>query len=354
MKILAFLRLINFLLLFIFDPRTIFIRATNSETWQLENTHRIVNFETVSKSADNFRVSIVSPTNLSPIRNFDSADQSFNIDETPIYIRIEAPSVPRFIDFIRLEISGDLPQAPTEFSVSVLDEDGIITIPWDLSPYIQTNTAYSVKITVTLVDELGNVSLDSQQAIVRVLDGSPLLRNTSSGTEFASFTHKVYAIVSFLIGVIFVLVIIWFKENDILYSISTWISSMPHRTNITSDSISFSDNQTAVDAIPKDKSLAELWVNKGRTITVSKIKVTETEFTLGRDSDIADFVVNEESVSRVHCTIYSRGNKFEIIDLSSDNGTYINGEKIPAEVRTNLQVGDQIDLGSEVQFKFMY
>jgi pSer/pThr/pTyr-binding forkhead associated (FHA) protein len=50
--------------------------------------------------------------------------------------------------------------------------------------------------------------------------------------------------------------------------------------------------------------------------------------------------------SRAHCRIDRRGDAYQVSDLNSSNGTYVNGQKLKAPHR--LQAGDMIKLGASV------
>jgi pSer/pThr/pTyr-binding forkhead associated (FHA) protein len=50
--------------------------------------------------------------------------------------------------------------------------------------------------------------------------------------------------------------------------------------------------------------------------------------------------------SRAHCRIDRRGNAYQVSDLNSSNGTFVNGKKLRAPHR--LQAGDMIKLGASV------
>jgi pSer/pThr/pTyr-binding forkhead associated (FHA) protein len=63
--------------------------------------------------------------------------------------------------------------------------------------------------------------------------------------------------------------------------------------------------------------------------------------TFGRASG-ADFVVQAALVSRVHCRIEAAADSLHVIDLSSTNGTYVNGERID---RARLTDGDRLRIG---------
>ncbi|GHT39382.1 hypothetical protein FACS189437_02580 [Bacteroidia bacterium] len=66
--------------------------------------------------------------------------------------------------------------------------------------------------------------------------------------------------------------------------------------------------------------------------------------TIGRHAN-NDFVINDIKVSRNHVQIVQDDNKnFTLVDLSSTNGTFVNGQKIIGEVRLNpsdiVKIGD--------------
>jgi pSer/pThr/pTyr-binding forkhead associated (FHA) protein len=63
--------------------------------------------------------------------------------------------------------------------------------------------------------------------------------------------------------------------------------------------------------------------------------------TVGRAAQ-ADFVVDAPLVSRLHCRIESSGDDLEVVDLSSTNGTYVNGRRVK---RARLKNGDRLRLG---------
>src|SRR5437660_2733773 len=70
-----------------------------------------------------------------------------------------------------------------------------------------------------------------------------------------------------------------------------------------------------------------------------ELKVDKT--TIGRVEDNT-FQIAEPSVSSHHCEILLRGNDVVVRDLSSTNGTFINGEKVSESV---LKAGQVLRLG---------
>jgi pSer/pThr/pTyr-binding forkhead associated (FHA) protein len=64
--------------------------------------------------------------------------------------------------------------------------------------------------------------------------------------------------------------------------------------------------------------------------------------TIGRASR-ADFIVDAALVSRVHCRLSAGPGEIEAFDLSSTNGTYVNGERV---TRGLLRDGDRLRIGA--------
>jgi pSer/pThr/pTyr-binding forkhead associated (FHA) protein len=68
----------------------------------------------------------------------------------------------------------------------------------------------------------------------------------------------------------------------------------------------------------------------------------EAQITFGRGSE-ADIQVSDDKVSRVHCGIRFWDDAYYLKDLTSRNGTYLNGEEI-SDV-TRIKPGDVIRIG---------
>jgi len=75
--------------------------------------------------------------------------------------------------------------------------------------------------------------------------------------------------------------------------------------------------------------------------------ISEDETILGRDED-ADITIEDNRVSRHHCSIKLENGAFVLSDLGSSNGTFVNGQK--TDIKT-LENGDRIQVGSAV-FEF--
>ena len=64
--------------------------------------------------------------------------------------------------------------------------------------------------------------------------------------------------------------------------------------------------------------------------------------TIGR-APRADFIVDAALVSRVHCRLAAGAGEIEAVDLSSTNGTYVNGRRV---ARGTLRDGDRLRVGA--------
>jgi pSer/pThr/pTyr-binding forkhead associated (FHA) protein len=73
-----------------------------------------------------------------------------------------------------------------------------------------------------------------------------------------------------------------------------------------------------------------------------QIALSDQPLTIGR-SPKADIVLDDEKASRLHCGIRFQDGQYYVKDLSSKNGTFLNGEKIEF---MHIQNGDRIRVGS--------
>jgi hypothetical protein len=73
----------------------------------------------------------------------------------------------------------------------------------------------------------------------------------------------------------------------------------------------------------------------------------EVPVTLGA-ADGNDLIFSEQEVSRNHAVFERRGSTIELVDLNSENGTFVNGDRIS---RRRLSKGDRVSLGGAVEFE---
>jgi pSer/pThr/pTyr-binding forkhead associated (FHA) protein len=63
--------------------------------------------------------------------------------------------------------------------------------------------------------------------------------------------------------------------------------------------------------------------------------------TVGR-APRADFIVDANLVSRIHCRLTAGASALEVVDLDSTNGTFVNGQRV---TRASLNDGDRLGVG---------
>ena len=68
---------------------------------------------------------------------------------------------------------------------------------------------------------------------------------------------------------------------------------------------------------------------------------------IGRNLRKCTTAINDNSLSAIHCCVNIEGeNKYEIEDLGSINGTFVNGTKLPSMSMVSISEGDNIKLGN--------
>ena len=99
-----------------------------------------------------------------------------------------------------------------------------------------------------------------------------------------------------------------------------------------------SEEQEAIAALPSGSAL--LIVRRGPT-SGARFLLDSDVTTAGRHPE-ADIFLDDVTVSRRHAQFLRHGTSFEVKDLGSLNGTYLNGERIATEPlgdRSEVQVG---------------
>ncbi len=67
---------------------------------------------------------------------------------------------------------------------------------------------------------------------------------------------------------------------------------------------------------------------------------------IGRNKDVSDIVLDDETVGREHAVIKKEINKYCIIDFGSLNGTFINGERIKSKKKNFIKNGDVLSIAN--------
>lgn len=86
-----------------------------------------------------------------------------------------------------------------------------------------------------------------------------------------------------------------------------------------------------------------------------RIEISKKVFYIGKDNSTGianDYLINNPAVSRNHAMFELTDGRYYVVDMSSSNGTFINGNQISSNVRFELKNGDAIILADE-EFKFV-
>ena len=105
--------------------------------------------------------------------------------------------------------------------------------------------------------------------------------------------------------------------------------------------------QTLIPIFPErsrnDATVMANEVDEGEVVKFEGSVAVTKDIILGRDNNKCDLFLEHPQVSRVHAQVAHRSPRTTIVDLSSANGTYVNGRRI--ESTQVLKSGDLIDIG---------
>lgn len=118
---------------------------------------------------------------------------------------------------------------------------------------------------------------------------------------------------------------------------TTSIALPPTHTGPLETQLSEQDNE-AIKALPSSSALliAHTGANQG-----ARFLVDQDETTVGRHPE-ADIFLDDVTVSRRHVKINRSDTRFEVEDLGSLNGTYVNHDRVD---RHTLNTGDEVQVG---------
>ena len=118
------------------------------------------------------------------------------------------------------------------------------------------------------------------------------------------------------------------------------------KTEVIDQELSFDRRQTLIEGHGGVGEI-DVYVNDDKINIHTLAPVTR----IGRDPGQADIIISELIVSKLHCTIFSRGERFFVKDNDSTNGLYVNHEKV---VEQELKNGDTILLGKKGTVRLIF
>lgn len=106
---------------------------------------------------------------------------------------------------------------------------------------------------------------------------------------------------------------------------------------------SFGETVVLTDDDSFEKSLTLYSRNTEKTIRIS---LTRLPVTVGKMAGCVDSVIDDRSVSRIHCRFMKEDDgKVFVMDLGSTNGTFRNGKRLDPQEKNYVEEGDEIRIG---------
>ena len=81
------------------------------------------------------------------------------------------------------------------------------------------------------------------------------------------------------------------------------------------------------------------------------IEVVGTKVTIGNNQKLADVVIEESTISKIHALIEYIGGEYFLEDLNSVYGTFLNGERLSFRERRKLFSNDVVHF-AKVKYRF--
>lgn len=76
------------------------------------------------------------------------------------------------------------------------------------------------------------------------------------------------------------------------------------------------------------------------------IELKKFPYTIGKMAGCADFVLADDSVSRIHARFEKEGDTIRLVDMNSTNGTYKNGLRLQPQESVEIEPGDEVRFGN--------
>lgn len=91
----------------------------------------------------------------------------------------------------------------------------------------------------------------------------------------------------------------------------------------------------------------ELVMKSINAIIPMVIKIDKPRIILGKSAQSVDVAIKEsETISRVHCCVGKEENRYYVLDMGSLNGTFVNGNKVYSNQKTEIKKGDILKLSN--------
>ncbi len=106
-----------------------------------------------------------------------------------------------------------------------------------------------------------------------------------------------------------------------------------------------SSSPRCIDTVPVLEAVSE-------NLTPEVFRLEGTDFLIGSREDFSDLVIKKTTVSRIHARIFQRGMQYFIMDLSSKNGTTVDGITLVGQEEVPLENGCLINF-ADCTYRFV-
>ncbi len=244
--------------------------------------------------------------------------------------------LPRQITVVNWFIN-DQPQPVPD--IPPFDENGRLQLTWS----ILTTDISSHEHQVQVVDELGLIG-DSEPVIIMIEVERPLPPTAIPTSEAApTATPESIPLVSAIppANLILLLVVIGLTAIILLL-----LRRIRRRKKGTPTQPQRQRKQATQPSQPPadDAPIPFLEIIDAQPGTIARIPIQGNNITIGRDDSLAQVVLNDSSVSRLHARIRRRENAYWLYDEGSNSGTSLNYERLGLAPRA-LHHDDTIQIG---------
>ena len=289
---------------------------------------------------------VVAPLAATVARTGDAPDTplaELQPQQLPLPVTITWPDgKPRDLLSLQWSVNGR-PQPPPDTLTP--DADGQLLLTWD----VRTAAAGDYAIEVEITDELG-FRVISAPAVVTVVEERPLPPTaTPLPTAAPTATPAVPAVP---VDALVVSPWLWVLLAAGLGA-GVWLWWRPRRAAKTAVPVTETaapEPPTAAAPPETDHLVAVLEPFLGDVGVAGLIVLTRPNTSIGRDTAVADLVLADASVARLHARIIRQDGGYWLYDEGSAAGTFHNYDRVGLAPQ-RLQDGDQIGLGG-VQLHF--
>lgn len=85
---------------------------------------------------------------------------------------------------------------------------------------------------------------------------------------------------------------------------------------------------------------------------IEKVSITKSNFIIGRLENYVDYLIENNVIGKVHAEILVKEKQYFIKDLSSKNGTFINGIKLRSNMEYKIDNGDNVKFAN-IEYMFI-